>query len=246
MSSQNGVNLIQKMLNRNSKIVVFTGAGVSAESGIKTFRDSDGLWENYKIEEVATPQAWVANPALVLDFYNQRRQQVMQAKPNDAHIAIAELQEHFDITVITQNIDDLHERAGSKKVLHLHGEIMKARSEKDSARIISLQKPDITLGELASDGAQLRPHIVWFGEEVPKMEEAYMITETADVFMVIGTSLNVYPAANLAYYAPEKAQKIVVDPKADSFQLHDDYTVIAATACKGVPSIVHQLIKQSK
>ena len=243
VSSQNGVNLIQKMLNRNSKIVVFTGAGVSAESGIKTFRDSDGLWENYKIEEVATPQAWVANPALVLDFYNQRRRQVMQAKPNDAHIAIAELQEHFDITVITQNIDDLHERAGSKKVLHLHGEIMKARSEKDAARIISLQKPDINLGELASDGAQLRPHIVWFGEEVPKMEEAYMITEMADVFMVIGTSLNVYPAANLAFYAPENAKKIVIDPKADSFQLHNDYTVIAETACKGVPNIVHQLIK---
>jgi NAD-dependent deacetylase len=234
------------MFNHRQKIVVFTGAGVSAESGIKTFRDSDGLWENFKIEEVATPQAWRANPALVLEFYNQRRIQVMNAKPNAAHLAIAELESYFDVQVITQNIDDLHERAGSKNVLHLHGEIMKARSEQDAARIIKLQNPALKMGDLASDGAQLRPHIVWFGEEVPNMEMAYMMTEKADIFIVIGTSLNVYPAANLAYYAPEASKKFVIDPKADAFGLNVDYTVITSTACQGMPGLVQQLIQQLK
>jgi NAD-dependent deacetylase len=195
--------------------VIFTGAGVSAESGIKTFRDSDGLWENYRIEDVATPQAWVSNPKQVLDFYNQRRKQVIQAKPNAAHYAVAELQDYCNVTVITQNIDDLHERAGSSKVIHLHGEITKARSEKNIALIQKLSSDEILIGDL---------------------------TEFADVFIVIGTSLNVYPAANLAYYAPADSLKYVVDPKANSFHLDDDYKVYSTMAGVGVRKVVDELI----
>ena len=231
-----------KRLNANSRIVVFTGAGVSAESGVKTFRDSDGLWENYRIEDVATPQAWVSNPKQVLDFYNQRRKQIIQAKPNAAHFALAELQDYCSVTVITQNIDDLHERAGSSKVIHLHGEITKARSEKNKALIQELSSDEIQIGDLASDGAQLRPHIVWFGEEVPMMDLALQVTEFADVFIVIGTSLNVYPAANLAYYAPADSLKYVVDPQANSFNLDDDYKVYSTTAGVGVRKVVDELI----
>jgi NAD-dependent deacetylase len=192
------------------KLVVLSGAGISAESGLKTFRDSDGLWEGYNIEEVATPGAWMRDPALVLDFYNMRRRSVREAEPNDAHRGIAELEEHFDVYVITQNIDDLHERAGSSRVLHLHGEIFKMRSERDASHIVPVSG-DIHLGDLAPDGGQYRPHIVWFGEPVPKMEEASAIAGQADLFVVIGTSLLVYPAAGLVHCCSPGIPRFVID-----------------------------------
>ena len=197
---------------QKKKLVVLTGAGISAESGLKTFRDSDGLWEGYDINEVATATAWRRNPALVLEFYNMRRKNVKEAKPNAAHDALAELENDFDVTIITQNIDDLHERAGSTNIVHLHGEILKMRSEKDESLIYPIHDT-IQLGDKAADGAQLRPHIVWFEEPVPMIEEAARITRTADIFLVVGTSLVVYPAAGLVNYAPWPIPKFIVDKK---------------------------------
>lgn len=193
-------------------LVVLTGAGISAESGLKTFRDSDGLWEGYDIQEVATATAWKKNPALVLEFYNMRRKNVKEAQPNAAHIALMELEKDFNVHIITQNIDDLHERAGSSQILHLHGEILKMRSEKNDSLIYPITG-DIKLGDKAEDGAQLRPHIVWFEEEVPMMEEAVRITRHADIFLIVGTSLVVYPAAGLTNYAPWEIPKFIVDKK---------------------------------
>lgn len=194
------------------QLVVLTGAGISAESGLKTFRDSDGLWEGYNIEEVATPRAWRRNPKMVLEFYNYRRQNVLEAKPNAAHLGLAALEEKFDVTIITQNIDDLHERAGSTNVLHLHGEIFKMRSESDEDLIYEIQG-DINLGDVAEDGAQLRPHIVWFEEPVPMISSAVPIVSNADIFAVVGTSLVVYPAAGLVNYAPYEIPKFIIDKK---------------------------------
>ncbi|HEX9513871.1 MAG TPA: Sir2 family NAD-dependent protein deacetylase, partial [Puia sp.] len=182
------------------KLVVLTGAGISAESGLRTFRDTDGLWEGYEVTEVATPRGWRKNPGLVLDFYNMRRQDVAKANPNAAHFGLAELEKDFDVQIITQNIDDLHERAGSTNVLHLHGEIFKMRSEADESLIYEIRE-DIGLGQLADDGAQLRPHIVWFEEAVPMIGEAVPLVRAADIFVVVGTSLVVYPAAGLVDYA---------------------------------------------
>lgn len=192
---------------RKKKIVVFSGAGMSAESGIKTFRDTGGLWEEYKIEDVATFDAWLKNQDLVLDFYNQRRKQVMEAQPNEAHKLVAELQKQFDVQVITQNIDDLHERAGSQKVLHLHGEIMKGRSTVKHDLVYELKHWEIKAGDTCEIGSQIRPHIVWFGEAVPEMEKAIELAEEADIFITIGTSLNVYPAANLIHVVPAHIPK---------------------------------------
>jgi NAD-dependent deacetylase len=200
------------------KIVVLSGAGISAESGIQTFRDSNGLWENYKIEEVATPEAWRRNPKLVLDFYNLRRKNAAEAQPNKAHLALAELESRFDIEIITQNVDDLHERAGSTNVLHLHGELRKARSVANENLITDIGEKKIFLGDLASDGCQLRPHIVWFGEDVPLLDKAAFICEKADYFLIIGTSLQVYPAAGLLSYIPLSAQIFVIDPKLSDIQ----------------------------
>ena len=194
------------------KLVVLTGAGISAESGLKTFRDSDGLWEGFNIEDVATPRAWRKNPALVLEFYNYRREQVLAAEPNAAHKGLVDLEEFFDVSIITQNIDDLHERAGSKNVLHLHGEILKMRSEYDPSLIYPITK-NISLGDLAEDGHQLRPAIVWFEEPVPMIEPAIDITENADIFAVIGTSLVVYPAAGLLNYVPPQVPVFIIDKK---------------------------------
>jgi len=199
-------------MSKRKKIVVFTGAGMSAESGIKTFRDAGGLWEEYKLEDVATPEAWQRNPKLVLDFYNQRRKQVMEAKPNHGHLILAELEKHFDIQIITQNIDDLHERAGSKNVLHLHGQIMKAQSSLEPALVYPMKKAEISFGEKCERGSQLRPHIVWFGEMVPEMENAINLMTDADIFITVGTSLVVYPAAGLIHYAPANSIKYLVDP----------------------------------
>ncbi|MGZ3849898.1 MAG: SIR2 family NAD-dependent protein deacylase [Flavisolibacter sp.] len=194
------------------KLVVLTGAGISAESGLKTFRDEDGLWEGYDIQEVATAIAWRKNPALLLEFYNLRRRGVRVAQPNTAHYILADLEKDFEVTVITQNIDDLHERAGSTKVVHLHGEILKMRSEKTESLVYPIET-DIRLGDRAEDGAQLRPHIVWFEEAVPMMEEAIRLTKKADIFLIVGTSLVVYPAASLVNYAPWPIPKFIVDRK---------------------------------
>ena len=194
------------------RLVVLTGAGISAESGLKSFRDSDGLWEGYDINEVATATAWRRNPALVLEFYNMRRQNVREAQPNAAHMVLAELENDFDVRIITQNIDDLHERGGSSHVLHLHGEIFKMRSEANEDLVYPIYET-ISMGEKAEDGAQLRPHIVWFEEAVPMMEEAVRLTRQADIFLIVGTSLVVYPAAGLVNYAPWEIPKFIVDKK---------------------------------
>jgi NAD-dependent deacetylase len=225
------------------KLVVLTGAGISAESGLKTFRDSDGLWEGYNIEDVATPRAWKKNPQLVLDFYNYRRKNVLEAQPNAAHIGLAELQNDFDVTIITQNIDDLHERAGSANVLHLHGEILKMRSEKDELLVYEI-KTDILIGEKAADGAQLRPHIVWFEEPVPKIEEAIPIVRSADIFVVVGTSLVVYPAAGLVNYAPWNIPKYIIDKKIPYTSDLLNITAIEKPATEGVKELISLLMNK--
>jgi NAD-dependent deacetylase len=194
------------------KVVVFTGAGVSEESGIKTFRDSGGLWEDYDIMEVATPEAWKKQPEVVLEFYNARRRQVINAQPNEGHKVIRELENHFDVQVITQNIDDLHERAGSKNVLHLHGEIRKAKSSINHDLIYDIEGEEIKWGETCELGSQLRPHVVWFGESVPAMIEAEQITSQAEVMIIVGTSLNVYPANGLLYRTPRSCDFYLIDP----------------------------------
>ncbi len=226
------------------KLVVFTGAGVSAESGIRTFRDSDGLWEEYSIEEVATPGAWQKNKQLVLDFYNKRRHQILQAQPNQAHIALADLERKYDVQIITQNIDDLHERAGSKKVLHLHGEIMKSRSTLDPSLIYTITGPNLNLGETCEKGSQLRPHIVWFGELVPAMEMACYHAEKAELFMVIGTSLGVYPAAGIVDYVPVQVPKFLIDPANVNTSHIKNLTVIKEKAGKGVSKLVSELLRE--
>ncbi|MCW3076543.1 MAG: NAD-dependent protein deacylase [Bacteroidetes bacterium] len=225
------------------RLVIFSGAGISAESGLKTFRDQGGLWEQYRIEDVATFEAWTNNMPLVIDFYNQRRKQVMEAKPNEAHKFIADLQKDFDVYVITQNIDDLHERAGSKKVIHLHGEIMKVRSSVDEKLVYPLKKSSIQIGELCDKGSQLRPHIVWFGEMVPEMENAYHITEKADLFVVIGTSLNVYPAAGLLNYVNHNTPKWLVDPGEFNLDYIRNLHHIKKTAVSGVEDLKKELAK---
>ncbi|MFN8143139.1 MAG: NAD-dependent deacylase [Bacteroidia bacterium] len=223
------------------KVVVFTGSGISAESGIKTFRDHDGLWENYKIEEVATPEAWYRNPGLVLDFYNMRRKEVLNSKPNAAHFALQKLESKFDVRIITQNIDDLHERAGSSNVLHLHGEIVKARSSVNDQLIYDIEGWEMKHGEQSPDGSLLRPHIVWFGEMVPMLSVAAEVVSEADVFIVIGTSLAVYPAAGLVHYAPYDSLKFLVDPS-ESVSLKG-VEIIRKKAGEGVPDLVDRLLK---
>jgi NAD-dependent deacetylase len=215
------------------KLVILTGAGISAESGLKTFRDSDGLWEGYNIEDVATPRAWKKDPQLVLDFYNMRRKNVADAKPNAAHIGLAELESDFDVHIITQNIDDLHERAGSTKVLHLHGEIFKMRSERTHSLVKEI-RGDIILGDRAEDGGQYRPHIVWFEEPVPLIEEAIHIVQGADVFAVVGTSLVVYPAAGLVNYAPYEIPKFIIDKQIPYTSSVYNITAIEKLATEGV------------
>jgi NAD-dependent deacetylase len=222
-------------------IVVFTGAGMSAESGIKTFRDSDGLWENYRIEDVATPQAWQKDRALVLDFYNQRRAQCLQAKPNAAHLALAALEQQFKVSIITQNIDNLHERAGSKNVMHLHGELMKSRSTIDESLVYNIDGPDLKLNDHCEKGSQLRPHIVWFGEAVPMMDVACRIASKADIFVVIGSSLVVYPAAGLLEYAPIAIPKFIIDPVVPNVNYIENITAIEATAVKGISKLMKHL-----
>lgn len=223
------------------KLVVLTGAGISAESGIKTFRDSDGLWEGHDVMEVATPEGWHKNQELVLDFYNKRRQQLKEVQPNLGHQILAELEKDFDVYVITQNVDDLHERAGSSKVLHLHGELLKVRSTKNRDLILDWTN-DLITGDLDKNGYQLRPHIVWFGEEVPALEEAVSIVEKADYFAVIGTSLQVYPAAGLISYTYSTTPVFYVDPKPIAIpNIQNKVEVIAKIASEGVADLRERL-----
>jgi NAD-dependent deacetylase len=222
-------------------LIVLTGAGISAESGLKTFRDSDGLWMGYDIYEVASPQGWQKDPRLVLDFYNQRRKEVAKAEPNAAHKGIAELQEIYNVTVITQNIDDLHERAGSKKVLHLHGEIFKMRGENDEQSFFEIRE-NIEYGHKAPDGTQFRPHVVWFGEPVPMIEEAAKLMTTADLFILAGTSLQVYPAAGLIDFLPLGIQKFIIDKNPPLVPSHHNFKVIEKTATKGVEEVKNILL----
>jgi len=224
------------------KLVVLTGAGMSAESGISTFRDNNGLWNKYRIEEVATPEAFEANPELVLEFYNFRRKQLGEVEPNEGHKILARLQDKFDVTIITQNVDNLHERAGSKNILHLHGELSKVRSTKYPELIYDIGTKPIKVGDTCEKGAQLRPHIVWFGESVPVIDEAVPIVNSADIFVVIGTSLNVYPAAELIMYAKHEIPKYLIDPANVDVPYNLNFTVIKKGASEGVTELEELLV----
>jgi len=219
---------------RKERLVVLTGAGMSAESGIPTFRAVDGLWENYRIEDVATPEAWQKNPHLVLDFYNQRRKNIRQSEPNKGHLILAELEKQFEVIIITQNIDDLHERAGSSNVLHLHGEIMKSRSSLDPKLIYPIEGDLLEWGEKCERGSQKRPHIVWFGEAVPMMDACVPVVNSADRFIVVGTSLQVYPAASLIHYTRQGIQKYIVDPHIPNLNGEIGWTKIEKGGSEGL------------
>ncbi|MBD2704369.1 NAD-dependent deacylase [Spirosoma sp. BT702] len=231
-------------MNTRKKIVVLSGAGISAESGIPTFRASDGLWENHRIEDVATFDAWQRNPTLVQDFYNQRRKQALSVQPNAGHLALVKLQEKYDVTVITQNVDNLHEKAGSSKVIHLHGELFKSRSTADESLIYEIEGWELKLGDLCEKGAQLRPHIVWFGEAVPMMDIALDITYDADIFIVVGTSLNVYPAAGLVYATRNGIPIYVVDPNIPDMHKKANVTFITEPATIGLTQLADQLLAE--
>lgn len=228
------------------KVVVLSGAGISAESGLQTFRDPGGLWEKYDPYVLASPQGWAENPALVLEFYNLRRQKVREALPNPAHHALVTLEEGYDVTIITQNVDNLHERAGSNRILHLHGEIMKARSTKDERLIYDLGDKDIHIGDMCEKGFQLRPHVVWFGEMVPMMEKAAEIVNSADIFIIIGTSLAVYPAANLIHEVNRDAVIYIIDKQIPQIHKIKNTQSIEKSASVGVPELVHKLLLKNE
>ena len=223
------------------QLVVLSGAGISAESGVKTFRDSNGLWENHRIEDVASPEGFQRNPQMVLDFYNARRKQLQKVEPNEAHLLLAKLEEYFEVHIITQNVDDLHERGGSSRIIHLHGELKKARPIDSESETIVWEN-DLNLGDLNSKGVQLRPHIVWFGEMVPEMDQAVKIAETADIFLVIGTSMQVYPAASLIQFIPDHCEVFVIDPNLDqNFVAADHFLKTSAT--DGMRKLIEILLK---
>jgi NAD-dependent deacetylase len=225
------------------KIVVLTGAGISAESGLQTFRDADGLWHNHRIEDVATPEAWDRDPELVLEFYNQRRKQLLEVEPNAGHLALVKLESAFEVEIITQNVDDLHERAGSTRVLHLHGELKKVRSTADPSLVYNLQGWELRQGDCCEKGAQLRPHIVWFGEAVPNIVPAITMAGNADIFLVIGTSLKVYPAAGLLQHVAARVPKYLVDPNASPEYMVSNLQIIREKAGIGLPKLVVELLK---
>jgi len=225
------------------KLVVLSGAGMSQESGLKTFRDMGGLWENYDVNDVASIDGWYRNPELVMNFYNQRRKHLYEVEPNAAHYALVELEKKFNVQIITQNVDDLHERAGSKNVMHLHGELKKVRSTVDDNLIYELKSWELKKGDLCEKGSQLRPHIVWFGEAVPQIVPASRLAEKADIFMVIGTSMNVYPAAGLLSHAPSSSIKYLIDPNAKDNYYVRNLNIIREKAGIGVPLLVEELLK---
>lgn len=224
------------------QITVLTGAGISAESGIPIFRGAGGLWEGHRVEDVASPEGWMRDQKMVLQFYNERRRAVKNANPNKAHFDLAALQEHHHVQIITQNIDDLHERAGSKNILHLHGEIFKSRSVKNDEIIFDC-KGDINLGDLAPDGGQLRPHIVWFGEQVPMLENAITLTEKSDILVIIGTSMVVYPAASLLHYAPYDIPVYIINPEIPDMHKKSNFHFITKNATEGVAEFIHDILK---
>ncbi len=226
------------------KLVVLTGAGISAESGIKTFRDMGGLWEEYDVTEVASPEGWEKNMELVLRFYNERRRQLRNSEPNNGHLALAELEKHFDVHIITQNVDDLHERAGSKKVLHLHGELKKAQSTGDSELVYEIEGTELNPGDKCEKGFQLRPYIVWFGEQVPAIIEAERICNSADIFLVVGTSMNVYPAAGLIDTIPPFAPVFLIDPHPVTTSVRKKYTFIQEPASTGMQKLKKILLDE--
>lgn len=226
------------------RVVVLTGAGMSAESGISTFRDNDGLWKKHRFEDLASPHAWTRNPELVMDFYNARRKQLFEVEPNAGHLALVTLEDKFDVQIITQNVDDLHERAGSSNVLHLHGELKKVRSTIDESLIYELDHWELKMGDKCEKGSQLRPHIVWFGEAVPMIRTAVEIASTADVILVIGTSMVVYPAASLIGYVPDDIPKFYIDPKASKIRGISCLDIIKEKAVEGVPKLVEKLIQE--
>ncbi len=233
------------------KVVVLTGAGISAESGISTFRDNGGLWEKYDVQEVCTPEGWVRNPQLVTDFYNERRMQLVDTRPNLAHRLVAQLEERFDVTVVTQNVDDLHERAGSSRVVHLHGELMKVTSSRHPndpryVRTLDSSHLQVKMGDLAADGSQLRPFIVWFGEAVPLIEDACAISSQADIYIIIGTSLNVYPAAGLTSFVPDTCPIYLIDPKPVHWNSTHRFTQITKGASAGMQELMHMLEADAK
>ncbi len=226
------------------KIIVFSGDGISAESGLKTFRDSDGLWENYDLTEVATPEAWEKDPKMVLEFYNMRRKQVIKAVPNKSHYALVELEKKFNLEIITQNIDDLHERAGSSNILHLHGEILKSRSTFDGSTY-NIKGSELNFGDLCKNNSQLRPDIVWFGEAVPNMSLAMELCKNTDILIIIGTSLTVYPAANIVDFVPDNCDKYLIDPKDVLSTGIKNLTVIKENASVGIPKLADKLLEKS-
>lgn len=228
---------------KKTRIIVFTGAGISAESGLKTFRGADGLWEGYRVEDVATPEAWARDPDLVQHFYNVRRKQCIQAQPNAAHRYLADLEKEYDVHIITQNIDDLHERAGSTKVLHLHGEIRKSQSSVSPNLIYNVDGEEIGTGDVCALGSRLRPHVVWFGEAVPNMVPAFDLVSTADVFVVVGTSLQVYPAASLLYEITHDCTIVLIDPNAEKYHVPSNTVVIPKNATEGVRYLAKILAK---
>jgi len=223
-------------------IVILTGAGISAESGLKTFRDSDGLWEGYNIADVATPEAWAWNPVLVQEFYNMRRKSVLEAQPNEAHYALSKLEEKYRVTIITQNIDDLHERAGSTDVIHLHGIITRSQSSKNANLTYPIDGWELKMGELCELGSQLRAHVVWFGEAVPMIDEAARVCTTAELFILVGSSLAVYPAAGLINYVGRSVPKYIIDPKIP-YLPSDNFIKIEEKATVGVPQLINELLK---
>lgn len=226
------------------KLVVLSGAGISQESGIKTFRDSNGLWENHDIMEVASPEGWRRNRALVQEFYNQRRKQAQECQPNEAHKILARLENQLEVIIITQNVDDLHERAGSSQVIHLHGELRKSQSSKNPNLVYPIDGWEIKEGDLCELGSQLRPHIVWFGEQVPKMEEAIAEASKADFFLVIGTSMQVYPAASIVDFVPKKAKKFLIDVSIPKFNLSKDMICIEKKASDGLKLLENVILEE--
>lgn len=232
-------------MNIKKKIVVLSGAGISAESGLRTFREMGGLWEEYDVMEVASPQAWERNPELVTRFYNERRKQLLNSKPNQGHLLLHELEQYFDVEIITQNVDDLHERAGSSKVLHLHGELKKARSTVDSNLIYELDNWELTADSKCEKGSRLRPHIVWFGEAVPAISDAVEIVSKADILIIIGTSMNVYPAAGLIDYAPSNCPIYIIDPNEVNMSSYGNRTFIKEKASTGMKKLFKLLVPEA-
>jgi NAD-dependent deacetylase len=233
-------------METRQKVVVLSGAGISAESGVATFRDANGLWENHRIEDVATPEGFERDPALVLAFYNQRRKQAIDVEPNAGHRALVALETYYDVTIITQNVDNLHERAGSANVLHLHGELFKSRSTADESLVYDMTGWELKLGDLCEKGSQLRPHIVWFGEAVPLIEEAAYIASEADICIIVGTSMQVYPAAGLINFVPDESLIYVVDPNIPDVRQRPNLTLIPEAATTGLSRLAEQLIERAK